>query len=29
VLALFAPEVPNPDGVREVRPGEGAHLLRP
>ena len=29
VLGLFAPEVPNPDGVREVRPGAGAHLLTP
>jgi galactokinase len=27
VLGLFAPDVPNPDGVREVRPGAGAHLL--
>ncbi len=29
VLGLFAPEVPDPDGVREVRPGAGAHLLEP
>jgi galactokinase len=28
VLGLFAPEVPDPDGVREVRPGAGAHLLK-
>jgi len=27
VLGLFAPDVPSPDGVREVRPGAGAHLL--
>jgi galactokinase len=27
VLGLFAPDVPDPDGVREVRPGAGAHLL--
>ncbi len=29
VLGLFAPGVPGPDGVREVRPGAGAHLLAP
>ncbi len=29
VLGLFAPEVHDPDGVREVRPGAGAHLLKP
>jgi galactokinase len=28
VLGLFAPEVPDPDGVREFRPGAGAHLLK-
>ncbi len=27
VLGLFAPDVPDPGGVREVRPGAGAHLL--
>jgi galactokinase len=27
VLGLFAPSVPLPAGVREVRPGPGAHLL--
>jgi galactokinase len=27
VLGLFAPDVPLPAGVREVRPGPGAHLL--
>jgi galactokinase len=27
VLGLFAPQVSDPDGVREVRPGAGAHLL--
>jgi galactokinase len=27
VLGLFAPSVPLPEGVREVRPGAGAHLL--
>ncbi len=27
VLGLFAPDVPPPAGVREVRPGPGAHLL--
>ena len=29
VLGLFAPDVPDPEGVREVRPGVGAHLLTP
>jgi galactokinase len=29
VLGLFAPHVSDPDGVREVRPGAGAHLLGP
>jgi galactokinase len=27
VLGLFAPDVPTPQGAREVRPGPGAHLL--
>lgn len=28
VLGLFAPDVPTPEGGREVRPGAGAHLMR-